>query len=76
MTTAISKWGNGAGLRIPQPFMRQLGLTIGDEITFKVTSTELIITKSGPSLDELLEKCSPENRHAEIFCDSQGKEML
>ncbi|MEX3175428.1 AbrB/MazE/SpoVT family DNA-binding domain-containing protein [Serratia quinivorans] len=76
MTTAISKWGNGAGLRIPQPFMRQLGLTIGDEIKFKVTSTELIITKSGPSLDELLEKCSPENRHAEIFCDSQGKEML
>ena len=33
MTTAIGKWG-GAGLRIPQPFMKQLGLSIGDEVKF------------------------------------------
>ncbi|BFI72566.1 AbrB/MazE/SpoVT family DNA-binding domain-containing protein [Yersinia enterocolitica] len=76
MTTAIGKWGNGAGLRIPQPFLKQLGLAIGDSVNFQITNTELIISKSGPSLEELLRQCSPENRHDELFCDSQGKEML
>ena len=41
MTTAIGKWGNGAGLRIPQPFMKQLGLSIGDEVKFHVTEKKI-----------------------------------
>ena len=76
MTTAIGKWGNGAGLRIPQPFMKQLGLSIGDEVKFHVTEKKLVITKSGPTLEVLLGQCNPENRHQEYFCESQGKEML
>ena len=49
MTTAIGKWGNGAGLRIPQPFMKQLGLSIGDEVKFHVTEKKLVITKFWPN---------------------------
>ncbi|MGC8427762.1 AbrB/MazE/SpoVT family DNA-binding domain-containing protein, partial [Mixta calida] len=59
-----------------QPFMKQLGLSIGDEVKFHVTEKKLVITKSGPTLEELLGQCNPENRHQEYFCDSQGKEML
>jgi antitoxin MazE len=76
MTTAISKWGNGVGLRIPQPFLRQLGLEVGDRVEFKITDDKIIISKSGPTLDELLGRCTAENRHDELFGDSQGKEML
>ncbi|WP_096991588.1 AbrB/MazE/SpoVT family DNA-binding domain-containing protein, partial [Klebsiella pneumoniae] len=54
MTTAIGKWGNGAALRIPQPFMKQLGLSIGDVVNFRVTERDLVITKAGPTLEELL----------------------
>ncbi len=36
MITAISKCGNGVGLRIPQPFLWQLGLEVGDRVEFKV----------------------------------------
>lgn len=76
MTTAIGKWGNGAGLRIPQPFLKQLGLAIGDVVELKVTSNEMVISKAGPTLEELLGKCTAENRHADVFCDTQGKELL
>ena len=76
MIAAIGKWGNGAGLRIPQPFLKQLGLAIGDAITFRVTEKEIIITKSGPTLEELLSQCTAENRHSEVFSDSCGKELL
>lgn len=76
MTAAIGKWGNGAGLRIPQPFMKQLGLSIGDFVRISVTETNLVVTKAGPTLEELLGRCTPENRHYECFSDAQGKEML
>ena len=76
MTTAIGKWGNGSALRIPQPFMKQLGLSIGDVVNFRVTERDLVITKAGPTLEELLGQCTAENRHHEYLCDSQGKEML
>lgn len=32
--------------------------------------------RDGPTLEELLGQCNPENRHQEYFCDSQGKEMF
>ena len=76
MTAAICKWGNGAGLRIPQPFLRQLGLVIGDEVKIEITNSELIVTKAGPTLEELLSKCTPENRHADMLSDSRGEELL
>ena len=66
----------GSNLRIPQPFLKQLGLAIGDAITFRVTEKEIIITKSGPTLEELLSQCTAENRHSEVFSDSCGKELL
>ncbi|XBS68920.1 AbrB/MazE/SpoVT family DNA-binding domain-containing protein [Acerihabitans sp. KWT182] len=76
MSTAISKWGNGVGLRIPQPFLWQLGLEVGDRVEFKIVNDKIIISKSGPTLEELLGRCTAENRHDELFGDSQGKEML
>lgn len=55
----------------------KLQLDLGhDAITFRVTEKEIIITKSGPTLEELLSQCTAENRHSEVFSDSCGKELL
>ncbi|HGM9829148.1 TPA: AbrB/MazE/SpoVT family DNA-binding domain-containing protein [Proteus mirabilis] len=76
MTIVIGKWGNGAALRIPQPFMKQLGLNIGDNVKFRIAEKDLVITKAGPTLEELLGQCNAENSHGEYFSDSYGKELL
>ncbi len=76
MITAIRRLRNGVGLRIPQPILRQLGQEVGDRVDFKIADDKIIISKSGPTLEELLGRCTAENRHDELFGDSQGKEML
>ncbi|MBT0725732.1 AbrB/MazE/SpoVT family DNA-binding domain-containing protein [Rosenbergiella sp. S61] len=77
MSTAISKWGNAAGLRIPQPFLKQIGLGIGDSVELKVTADNcLVIKKTGPSLADMLSRCTPENSHMEYFCEPIGKEII
>lgn len=76
MNAVIGKWGNGAGLRIPQPFLKQLKLTIGDMIDFQVINDQIVIKKNTPSLDDLLDRCVDSNRHSEIFDEPIGKEVL
>jgi len=76
MSTAIAKWGNAVGLRIPQPYLRQLGLSVGDTVEIEISQKKMIVSKSGPSLEELLAQCSPENAHDEYFSEPYGAELL
>lgn len=76
MNAVIGKWGNGAGLRIPQPFLKQLKLAVGDVIDFRVKDDKIIIAKPAPTLDDLLSQCSGENPHGEMFIEPIGKELL
>ena len=76
MEVVIGKWGNGAALRIPKSFMSQMKLNIGDNVQFSINNEQLVISKAGPTLDELLRKCSESNRHDEYLSDIRGQEIL
>ena len=43
--TTLSKWGNAIGLRIPQPFLKQLGLQAGDKVNVTLEKEGLVISK-------------------------------
>ncbi|MDR3305620.1 MAG: AbrB/MazE/SpoVT family DNA-binding domain-containing protein, partial [Clostridiales Family XIII bacterium] len=45
----ITKWGNAQGIRIPDVFCRQLGLSVGDKVSLAIEKNRLIVT----SADEL-----------------------
>ncbi|MBO8155850.1 MAG: AbrB/MazE/SpoVT family DNA-binding domain-containing protein [Bacillaceae bacterium] len=78
MTTRLQKWGNSYGIRIPKKIAEQLNLEPGSELelTVKENCIQLEPSKKKPTLEELLEKISPENRHTEIDFGSKGNELL
>lgn len=77
MTQAtLSKWGNATGFRIPQPFLKQLGLQAGDKVNVSLEKEGLVISKIGPSLEDLLKGCTRLNRHEEHFKEPYGEELI
>ncbi|NLJ50590.1 MAG: AbrB/MazE/SpoVT family DNA-binding domain-containing protein [Alcaligenaceae bacterium] len=72
----LTKWGNATGLRIPQPFLKQLELQAGDKVNVTLKKEGLVISKIGPTLEDLLQGCNDSNRHEEFFKEPYGKEML
>jgi antitoxin MazE len=75
MTVSIAKWGNSAALRIPKNILEALSLNIGDSVTITQKGKTLVIEPCKPSLDELLAKVTPQNRHAEEITDCTGSEL-
>jgi antitoxin MazE len=66
MSTTIRKWGNSLGLRIPKSLAKELGLAEGKEVTLEKREGTLAIRpakKRQPTLDELVRKITPQNRH-------------
>jgi antitoxin component of MazEF toxin-antitoxin module len=43
MTTRISKWGNGFGVRIPKQFMVEMGLMANSEVRLEFSGTSITI---------------------------------
>lgn len=65
MIATIQKWGNSLALRIPLAVAKQIHVKEGDSVTLKVGASGLTV-KPAPkklSLDELLDKVTPENLH-------------
>lgn len=46
MTTAIVKWGNSRGIRLPKPFLEGLGLKENDTVDVLAEDNRIIIQKS------------------------------
>ena len=44
-TVIVSKWGNAQGIRLPEAFCRQLGISVGDEVSLSVSEDKIIIEK-------------------------------
>jgi antitoxin MazE len=67
MPTQISKWGHSLGVRIPKSVAREARLDEGD--TVEVSAHEGIIVvrpaRTRYSLDELIGRITPRNRHRE-----------
>ena len=76
MPVSIAKWGNSAALRLPKNILEALSLNIGDPVTIVQKGNTVVIEPCKPSLDELLSKVTPQNRHLEVFTDSAGNELI
>ena len=65
----LRKWGNSLAIRIPAPLARQLNLTENTPVECVVMDGSLVISPvigTRPySLDQLLDRVTPENIHGE-----------
>jgi antitoxin MazE len=66
-TTQVSRWGNSPGLRLPKSVAQEAQLGEGDTVDVSVDNGSIVIRPSRPrdSLDELVRRITPKNRHAE-----------
>lgn len=76
MSVAIAKWGNSAALRLPKNILERLALHVGDKVNLVQKGNTVVIEPCKPSLDELLAKVTASNKHASIFTDQKGNELL
>jgi antitoxin MazE len=76
--TQVSKWGNSLAVRIPQAVVRDARLAEGDKLSLDLAGDGSIVLRSRHrkySLDELVVKIKPANRHHETdWGPPQGKE--
>ena len=76
--TQVSKWGNSLAVRIPQAIVREARLAEGDKLSLDLAGDGSLVLRSSHrkySLDELVAKIKPANRHGETDWGSpQGKE--
>jgi antitoxin MazE len=80
-TTTIQKWGNSYAVRIPRETVDSMDLTEGQAVQIEETvdGKSLTITPSPQaalSLESLLSRITPENRHQEtVWGNPVGKEV-
>jgi antitoxin MazE len=67
MTTQVAKWGNSLGLRLPKAVAQEAEIGDGDTVDVSVQNGAIVIraAKTRYSLDELVARITPKNRHAE-----------
>jgi antitoxin MazE len=65
--TQIAKWGNGLGLRLPKVIALEAQVDEGDRVDVSVKNGAIVIRPSRPacSLEQLVAKITPQNRHDE-----------
>ena len=76
--TQVSKWGNSLAVRIPQAIVKDARLAEGDKLSLDLAGDGSIVLRSRQrkySLEELVAKIKPTNRHDETDWGApQGKE--
>lgn len=77
MITAVRKWGNSLGVRIPKNIASQIELTDGNKIELTVENNIINIKKSNQqeTLESLVSTITNENKHDEIETIPSGKEV-
>ena len=45
-TAIVSKWGNAQGVRLPEAFCKQLGISVGDEVSLSISQDTIVIEKT------------------------------
>lgn len=78
MATTVQKWGNSLAVRIPLAIAERVSITQGSKLEMSVFDDEkiqLAPKRKVPSLEELVSRITPENRHAEVdFGRPEGNE--
>jgi antitoxin MazE len=67
--TQVSKWGNSLAVRIPKAIVKKARLADGDRLSLDLAGDGSIVLRHRRrkySLDELVAKITPTNRHGEI----------
>jgi len=64
----VTKWGNSLGIRIPSAIAKQIHIEEGTTVTFTVIDDGVMIQpqRRKYTLEELLERMTPDNFHSEI----------
>lgn len=70
METKVQRWGNSLAVRIPKAFAAQLAIDSNSIIDLRIEGSTLVAERIVPrtvvpTLDELLDRVTPENRHPE-----------
>jgi antitoxin MazE len=79
MTTKVQKWGNSLAVRIPSVVAERISIQQGSEMELNVIDDQvitLIPKKKAPTLEDLLAKITPENRHVAIDFGAEGNEKI
>ena len=63
MRVKVCRWGNSAAVRIPVAVLRDAGVQTGQSLELRVEGGRLVLERAAESLDALLAKVTPENRH-------------
>lgn len=66
MRLRVTKWGNSLGLRIPASLAREMGLSDGATLELEREDDHIVLRPVRFTLEELLERVTPENQHAEL----------
>jgi antitoxin MazE len=79
MVAKIQKWGNSQGIRFPQEILRQMCISVGDEVDIEVHDGEIILkpvnrTRGKYHLRDLLSK-KPQKQHELDWGVTSGKEI-
>ena len=66
-STQIAKWGNSLGLRLPKSVALEAQLDEGDTVDVSVKDGAIVVRPTRPtySLDTLVARITPRNRHRE-----------
>jgi antitoxin MazE len=75
----IVKWGNSLAVRIPKPLAEEAGVREGDSIVIEAADglIRLRPKQRVPTLRELVDQITPENRYDEIRTGPErGKESI
>lgn len=76
MQTSIRKVGNSAGMTIPAPLLKSLGLSLGDEVEIETQDDTLIIKKHTKrpryTLVQLLSECDESQPMPNELADWNG----
>ena len=79
MNTKIQRWGNSLGLRIPRSFAEEAGVEAGSQVDLSMRDGDLVVRatkRRAYRLNELLEKVTAKNLHAELDTgEARGREV-
>lgn len=68
MKTQVAKWGNSMAVRIPRAVAAAARFRLGDDVEMAVEgpgTVKICRAKGEPSLEQLVNQITPENRHRE-----------
>ena len=75
----IVKWGNSLAVRIPKPIAEQAGVGEGDPVVLEAERGQIRLRRREkiPTLEELVSRITPENRHGETLVGREvGNEVV